>query len=64
MKNGALPKRITSSDYYKICQDINKKKVAKATKNRITDFLLLSTTSVQINPKYSKKLHQLTLQIT
>jgi hypothetical protein len=64
MEQKVLPKKITSSDYYKICQEINKKKVAKATKNRIADFLLFSMDSVQINPKYSKKLHQLTLQIT
>ena len=63
MKDRVLPENITSENYYKICDEINRKKVFKATNKRVSDFLLISMDSVQINPKYSKKLHQLTLQI-
>jgi uncharacterized protein (UPF0262 family) len=56
-------KGATSQDYFDICKSI-KKKIEKQTPSNISDFLIISRQYVKINPKYYKKLPQLTLEIT
>jgi hypothetical protein len=63
VKEGVMNKNITSDDYRVMCKEIQEK-IAKSTENRVIDFLVYSSHSVQINPKYVKKLPQVTLQIT
>jgi hypothetical protein len=56
-------KGATSQDYFDICKSIQEK-VKKDTPSNVSDFLIISQQYVKINPKYYKKLPQLTLEIT